>query len=249
MLLFALAPHRRSDSHAQALASFQGSRRSPGRLLADLAVAAGRPGGAGHLLQPAPGAPICARVDRFFLAHEYGHLHFRHTRMGLSDLPDATRDSVLRLQELEADCYAARQEGAEARLDNRGGLRSSPGSGHSASTTSTPRGPAREPGPDVPARPRARSRGEGRQGWKRGRSVANRNGFASAVTVPTPTRAGYGGDAEVWSRGGGLGTLSNLRAPTQLSVDHLGAGLVNYRGVDLGVPARRANCSSCPAEP
>ena len=42
----------------------------------------------------------------FFMAHEYGHIHFRHTRANAMGVASASRDSVLQSRELAADCYA-----------------------------------------------------------------------------------------------------------------------------------------------
>jgi hypothetical protein len=44
----------------------------------------------------------------FFLAHEYGHISFRHTRAGVLRAESGDRDSLFQEKELEADCYAAR---------------------------------------------------------------------------------------------------------------------------------------------
>jgi hypothetical protein len=137
---------------------------------------------------------------------------------------------VLRSQELEADCYAARQEGAEARLATETALRFFARLGPFRFDNEHPTGAQRAsrvlmclPGQ------RVRVAMEGPTGVETGPVSGEPERIRFAVTVPTPTRAGYGGEAEVWMQGRRLGTLSNLRAPTQLSVDHLGAGLVNYR--------------------
>jgi len=230
MLLIALARTGASDSHAQALGLIPGVEEIASDSIRDLAVAAVDREVPAIYYNPRLARRYGPELTRFFLAHEYGHLHFRHTRMGLSDLPDATRDSVLRLQELEADCYAARQEGAEARLATEAALRFFARLGPFRFDNEHPTGAQRAsrvlmclPGP------RAQIARGGATGMETGPVSGEPERIRFAVTVPTPTRAGYGGDAEVWVQGRRLGTLSNLRAPTQLSVDHLGAGLVNYR--------------------
>src|SRR5262249_53009671 len=53
-------------------------------------------------------------LTRFFLAHEYGHIALRHTRAGFVGLTTEARDSILVIQELEADCYAAALAGDDA---------------------------------------------------------------------------------------------------------------------------------------
>src|SRR6266850_1462575 len=62
-------------------------------------------------------------LTRFFLAHEYGHIARKHTRSGLASLPEETRDSVLRAQELEADCYAATLANDQSRAATEAALR------------------------------------------------------------------------------------------------------------------------------
>jgi hypothetical protein len=43
----------------------------------------------------------------FFLAHEQGHIHYRHTRSNALSAGVESRDSMIQHRELEADCYAA----------------------------------------------------------------------------------------------------------------------------------------------
>lgn len=45
-------------------------------------------------------------LSAFFLAHEYGHIHYGHTGGALLD--EGELDLLRQRQELEADCYAAR---------------------------------------------------------------------------------------------------------------------------------------------
>ena len=54
-------------------------------------------------------------LSAFFMAHERGHLHYHHTRANALSAGRASRDSVLQLRELEADCYAALQLARENR--------------------------------------------------------------------------------------------------------------------------------------
>ncbi len=47
-------------------------------------------------------------LGSFFLAHEYGHIAYGHTRSSALRAEKTVRDSLLQEKELEADCYAAR---------------------------------------------------------------------------------------------------------------------------------------------
>jgi hypothetical protein len=169
-------------------------------------------------------------LTRFFLAHEYGHLHFGHTRARYRDLPSETRDSILRLQELEADCYAAGQDGSEARAATEVALRFFARLGPFRFDNEHPTGAQRAsrvlmclPGPH------SQVATSGPTGLEQGPVSGEPVRIRFMVGVPALTQAGYGGEAELWVQGRRLGTLSNLRAPTELSVEHPGAGLVNYR--------------------
>ena len=43
----------------------------------------------------------------FFLAHEFGHIHYHHTRANALTADRQRRDALMQSRELEADCYAA----------------------------------------------------------------------------------------------------------------------------------------------
>jgi hypothetical protein len=47
------------------------------------------------------------QLGDFFLAHEFGHIHFRHTRANALNADRDRRDALMQSRELEADCYAA----------------------------------------------------------------------------------------------------------------------------------------------
>jgi len=229
-LLAALALAGAANARAQGLGLIPGVEEIASDTIPDLAVAAVDRAQPAIYYNPRLARRYGPELTRFFLAHEYGHLHFQHTRMGLSDLPAAARDSALRIQELEADCYAARQEGAEARTATEMALRFFARLGPFRFDNEHPTGAQRAsrvlmclPGP----RPQVRMGGQ--TGVEMGPVSGEPERIRFAVTVPVPTRAGYGGEADLWLAGRHLGTLSNLRAPAQLSVEHLGAGLVNYR--------------------
>jgi hypothetical protein len=169
-------------------------------------------------------------LTRFFLAHEYGHFAFHHTRAGLGEMPFVARDSILRLQELEADCYASRLEGPEARVATETALRFFARLGPFRFDNEHPTGAQRAsriltclPGP----RPAASSTAQ--NGLEQSPVSGEPERIRFAVALPATGETGYGVEAEVWVQGTYFGTVSNLRLPAQLSVEHLGAGLVNYR--------------------
>jgi Zn-dependent protease with chaperone function len=54
-------------------------------------------------------------LQAFFMAHEYAHIELKHTRAGALRADVGTRDQLLQLKELEADCLAARRLGPQGR--------------------------------------------------------------------------------------------------------------------------------------
>ena len=54
-------------------------------------------------------------LTEFFLAHEFGHVQYRHTRAFALSADGADRDAVNRSHELEADCFATRNLAAANR--------------------------------------------------------------------------------------------------------------------------------------
>lgn len=46
-------------------------------------------------------------LSEFFLAHEFGHIRFHHTRANALNAEAPTHDKLIQGRELEADCYAA----------------------------------------------------------------------------------------------------------------------------------------------
>ena len=230
LLLVALGYPGGAELRAQGLGLIPGVEEVASDTILDLAVAAVDREQPVIYYNPRLARRYGPELTRFFLAHEYGHLHFGHTRVKFRDLPLASRDSILRVQELEADCYAARQEGAEARAATEVALRFFARLGPFRFDNEHPTGSQRAsrvlvclPGP----RPRIATGGQ--TGMEQGPASGEPERIRFMVTVPALTMAGYGGEAEVWVQGRHLGRLSNLREPTQLSVEHLGAGLVNYR--------------------
>lgn len=54
-------------------------------------------------------------VSAFIMAHERGHIHFKHTRSNALLAGRSALDSVLQGRELAADCFAAEQMGRDNR--------------------------------------------------------------------------------------------------------------------------------------
>jgi hypothetical protein len=208
-LLTALALAGVTDVRAQALGLIPGIEEIASDSIRDLAVAAVDREVPAIYYNPRLARRYGPELTRFFLAHEYGHLNFRHTRTGLRDLPDATRDSVLRTQELEADCYAARLEGAEARLATETALRFFARLGPFRFDNEHPTGAQRAsrilmclPGPRAQVGRRADRRETGPVSGEPER-------IRFAVTGAHADPGGARREAEVWSRDGGSG-----RSPT-----------------------------------
>lgn len=169
-------------------------------------------------------------LTRFFLAHEYGHIRYRHTRVGLADLADTTRESIFRAQELEADCYAASLPGDDARAATEAALRFFARTGPFRFDAEHPTGAQRAarilmclPGP----RPEV-IYGRGETGVEVGPVSGEPERVAFQVTTEDLAEQ-LGGEAMLWLDGQRVGQLSNLRFPRSLSVDRFGAGIHTYR--------------------
>ncbi len=170
-------------------------------------------------------------LTRFFLAHEYGHIYHRHTRAGLADTPEATRDSILRAQELQADCYAASQEGADARAATEAALRFFARLGPFRFDNVHPTGAQRAarillclPSPREPV-----MYGRGETGVEVGPVSGEPDKVRFAVRASSLDRSQYGNDAVLWVDGLRIGAVSNLRFPDRMDVDRFGAGIHSYR--------------------
>jgi hypothetical protein len=169
-------------------------------------------------------------LTRFFLAHEYGHLEHHHTRTGIADLPDSTRDSILRAQELEADCYAAALPGDEARAATEAALRFFSRLGPFRFDAEHPTGAQRAarvlmclPGPRAPV-----VYGRGETGVELGPVSGEPDLVEFEVATEDLTRQ-YGSEAVLWLDGQRVGEVSNVRFPHTLSVNRFGAGIHSYR--------------------
>jgi len=177
--------------------------------------------------------PLMARrygplLTRFFIAHEYGHIAHRHTRRGLSELPDEARDSLLRAQELEADCYAAGLADPEARAATEAAIRFFTRLGPFSFDAVHPTGSQRAsmilsclPGPREPV-----VYGRGETGVEIGPVSGESERVRFEVLAPA---ASYGGEAVLWVDGLRVGSVSNMRLAEPLTVDRFGAGIHSYR--------------------
>lgn len=175
-------------------------------------------------------------LSRFFLAHEYGHIARRHSRYKLIDLQAYVRDSVLRAQELEADCYAASLIGNEARNASEAALRFFSRLGPFRFDNEHPTGAQRAaqileclPSPREPV-----TFGRGDTGVEVGPVSGEPERIRIQVRALNLSTVSYGHEATVWIDGQRLGDVSNMRDPGGLEVEHFGAGLHNYR-IDLRV--------------
>ena len=170
-------------------------------------------------------------LTRFFLAHEYGHLEHRHTRAGIADLPDSTRNSILRAQELEADCYAAALPGDQARAATEAALRFFSRLGPFRFDAEHPTGAQRAarilmclPGPREPV-----VYGHGETGVEMGPVSGEPDRVEFEVATEDLTARQVGSEAVLWLDGQRVGQVSNMRFPRTLSVNRFGAGIHSYR--------------------
>jgi hypothetical protein len=170
-------------------------------------------------------------LTRFFLAHEYGHIQHRHTRSGIADLADATRDSIFRAQELEADCYAASLPGDQARDATEAALRFFARLGPFRFDSEHPTGAQRAArilmclaGPREPL-----VYGRGETGVELGPVSGEPDRVQFEVGTPDIATRQFGGEAVLWLDGQRVGRVSNMRFPRTLSVNRFGAGIHSYR--------------------
>jgi len=182
--------------------------------------------------------PIRARrygpqLTEFFLAHEYGHIALHHTRAGLSVLPDEGRDSALQVQELEADCYAARRSDLRARVASVAAIRFFTRLGPFRFDAVHPTGSQRaarirECMPVVPDE-REQKVGIGETGVEVGPVSGDVERITFNVNMAALAQTERGREAQLWVDGLSVGRLSNMRIPWSLSINQFGAGLHSYR--------------------
>lgn len=167
-------------------------------------------------------------VGQFFLIHEYGHIAFHHSRRGL---PESGRDSVLRQQELEADCYAATWLGARHRAAAEAAVRFFARLGPFSFDAVHPTG-AQRVARILSCLPTGRPKEVGQWIGENGIESGPVGGPPDRVTftIRTPgLGGGYGRDVGLWVDGLRVGQISNLRSPATVAVNRFSAGLHNYR--------------------
>jgi hypothetical protein len=172
------------------------------------------------------------RLADFFLAHEYGHLQYHHTRAGISGMRDDLRDSVLQAQELEADCYAAAQLGTRDREAVEAAIRFFTRLGPFRFDAFHPTGAQRA------TRILSCMPNQSETAWLRptgetGIETGPVSGYAEPVRFTVATSPlgedEIGKDAKLWIDGKLVGQVSNLRSPTNLEVYSVAAGFHSYR--------------------
>jgi hypothetical protein len=171
------------------------------------------------------------QLTAFFLAHEYGHIYFHHTRAGITELPEGVRDSLLRVQELQADCYAAAVATRSGREASQAALRFFTRLGPFRFDSEHPTGAQRAarilscypgPGDDPHA-------GAGDTGIERGPVSGEPERISFQVATAGLTETKTGKDVVVWMDGLRVGRISNMHFPAALHIDRFGAGLHSYR--------------------
>jgi hypothetical protein len=170
-------------------------------------------------------------LTRFFLAHEYGHIASKHTRTAIADLAEATRDSILRAQELEADCYAAGQAGEHARLATEAAIRFFTRLGPFRFDSEHPTGAQRAarilmclPAPRTPV-----VVGRGETGVEVGPVSGEPERVGFEVLASELGAGSSGSHAVLWLDGQRVGSVSNMRLAEPLRINGFGAGLHSYR--------------------
>ena len=182
--------------------------------------------------------PIRARrygpqLTEFFLAHEYGHIALHHTRVGLSVLPDEARDSALQMQELEADCYAARRTVPRGRAASEAAIRFftrlGPVRFDAVHPTGSQRAARIRDCMPTPPDEQEQKVGIGETGVEVGPVSGEVERITFNVNMATLGQTERGREARLWVDGLRVGQISNLRIPWSLSVNQFGAGLHSYR--------------------
>jgi hypothetical protein len=170
-------------------------------------------------------------LSRFFLAHEYGHIARQHSRFKLTTLQAYARDSALRQQELDADCYAASLEGEDARNAAEAALRFFSRLGPFRFDSEHPTGAQRaaqileclpSPRTDVPY-------GRGDTGVEVGPVSGEPDRITVQIRALDLATTNFGNEATLWIDGQRLGEISNMREAGALAVNRFAAGLHNYR--------------------
>jgi hypothetical protein len=220
-----------ADLRAQGLNLISGVEEVASDSIQDIAVAAVDLPSPVIYYNPAMARRYGPLLTRFFLAHEYGHIQHRHTRTGIADLAEATRDSIFRAQELEADCYAASLPGDPARDATEAALRFFARLGPFRFDAEHPTGAQRAarilmclPGPREPV-----VYGRGETGVETGPVSGEPERVEFQVGTADLTVRPFGSEAVLWLDGQRVGQLSNMRFPRSMAVNRFGAGIHSYR--------------------
>jgi hypothetical protein len=170
-------------------------------------------------------------LTRFFIAHEYGHIARQHSRFKLASLQAFERDSILRAQELEADCYAAGLTGTDARDASEAALRFFSRLGPFRFDTEHPTGAQRAaqileclPSPRQPV-----LYGRGDTGVEIGPVSGEPERVRIELRAIDRSAYAYGNEATVWINGLRLGDVSNMGVPNTLATEQFAPGLHSYR--------------------
>ena len=170
-------------------------------------------------------------LTAFFLAHEYGHIYHRHRRELYARLSDAARDSILRTQELDADCYAAGQRGERRRAATEAALRFFTRLGPFRFDAEHPTGAQRAARilACMPKPPTGDFLGRGDTGVETGPVSGEPQRVRFQVRAPALGPPDSGREAVLWVDGLRVGQVSNLGFPEVLAVERFGVGLHSYR--------------------
>ncbi len=170
-------------------------------------------------------------LTRFFVAHEYGHIALQHSRLKLMELQAYLRDSTLRSQELDADCYAASLTGDDARNATEAAIRFFSRMGQFTFDTEHPTGSQRVSTilSCLPEPRQAVLFGRGDTGVDKGPVSGEPERVQFVVRSPNLSTLAFGTEATVWIDGERLGEISNMRVPQHLAVERFGVGIHSYR--------------------
>jgi hypothetical protein len=171
-------------------------------------------------------------LANFFLAHEYGHIALRHTRLGLENLSDDDRDAAQRGQELAADCWAAGHIGRDHRVAIEAAIRFFTRLGPFRFDRVHPTGSQRAERL-LACLPSEEGLGLIRRDGDTGVESGPVSGEPRPVRVEVRTTSlsedETGREIRLWFDGRPAGRLSNMRLPLTLEVAGLSAGVHSYR--------------------
>ena len=190
--------------------------------LHDLAIAVWHPESPVIYYNPVQMQRLGPKLAAFFMAHEYGHIAYRHTRAYALGTMQPAPDSVLQRRELEADCYATQRLAQSDPAAVLAAIRFFSRMGQFRYDTEHP------------------------TGAQRAANVVACQPLAPAVLPDTlsaaPTHSGTirieatplggttpGQDVRVWIDGKPVGVVSNRRQPAELILPGISPGRHQYR--------------------